>query len=137
MIDLRGVPLSAEDVEALEEALDLLLKRSISIEQYNEVLIRIRNANEASLPERETRRANFLAQLGWIRRMLRDTAKRTSRLEYERRLEICSTCEFSRTLIRDSEQVCLKCGCILSLKAWIGTATCPDKSDLHPTGKWS
>jgi len=45
----------------------------------------------------------------------------------EKRLEICTKCEYRAKFLLAS--TCVKCGCIISAKVRIPTATCP-------VGKW-
>tara|TARA_R110000824_G_scaffold23260_8_gene83776 strand:+ start:1033 stop:1281 length:249 start_codon:yes stop_codon:yes gene_type:complete len=46
--------------------------------------------------------------------------KRVSLGKYAERLSICNKCEYKK------EDECIKCGCILSKKAWWATEDCPE-----------
>ena len=58
-------------------------------------------------------------------RFIRSGFRTAETPEQQRRRTICKACEY---LDPESER-CTKCGCFVSLKAWLATESCP-------IGKW-
>jgi hypothetical protein len=57
--------------------------------------------------------------------MLNPNEKRSSEQEFDRRMDICRSCEFFRV----KTETCKKCGCFMKLKTKLERAHCP-------IGKW-
>jgi hypothetical protein len=57
--------------------------------------------------------------------MLNPNEKRSDEEEFERRMDICRSCEFFRV----RTETCRKCGCFMKLKTKLERANCP-------IGKW-
>jgi hypothetical protein len=55
--------------------------------------------------------------------MLNPNEKRSNEEEFERRMDICRSCEFFRA----NTQTCRKCGCFMKLKTKLERAHCPIK----------
>ena len=53
--------------------------------------------------------------------MLNPNEKRSDEEEFERRMDICRSCEFFRA----KTETCRKCGCFMKLKTKLERAHCP------------
>lgn len=79
-----------------------------------------------SLPSMTQMAKNVTASLArTVKAAARGQSVRLSKEEADRRLAICQTCQFFRTV----DQRCSKCGCFMAVKTYLRAETCP-------VGKW-